>query len=134
LKPKKFDSFGAALKHVVNQRDLKQKKIASETGIHYSQVSNYVNAVQVPDDKNKEILMDYLGIQIKQQPDGQWLLESAGPTDRVEELFNEYEVRKSVQPASRSERALLIEFLKVHAEATLKGLHLLAEMENAHPD
>jgi hypothetical protein len=78
--------------------------------------------------------MNYLRINIQQQPDGQWLLESELPSDRVEELFNEYEVRKSVQPASRSERALLIEFLKVHAEATVKGLHLLAEMENAHPD
>jgi transcriptional regulator with XRE-family HTH domain len=54
LKSKKFDSFGQALKHVVHQRGLKHSKIASDTGIHYSQVSKYVNGKEMPGERNQE--------------------------------------------------------------------------------
>lgn len=59
---RKNETFAKLLKRLLEERDLKAADLSRMTGISNPSISNYINGISVPTDKNRKIILDSLGV------------------------------------------------------------------------
>lgn len=67
-----FNTFGKALKHLLEKRGLKQKWLVERTGKGADEMSRYVNSKVEPNYETQELLGDLLDVKFEQHPNGKY--------------------------------------------------------------